>query len=1021
MNIYINDVLIKSEILSVDTPTLDETLETFSFALISNDAPTPFAPMQSVQIVLDNNDTINFILVSDNVDIFSAYPLRYKHSITCVQNTRKLSKYLVRDSVFAQPAYKYKDGYNAGSMQYFNAGGTSGWRNDWRSSNPNASSESLILAKNEKIKNAFIEIDFQYIWAAQATGGTYVYRFQSNAKNILDITDGVTIITAMTGLYFEDLILQYKDSNNVTQQETLAPEDFGMVADWRINKKFECPRIKELADQGANNFEILFQDSAFFNYTSDSGVGGGGSYIVRWSCQIKIIAEVYYYTVYDILNLLDIRYKQINGYGERDSIFTLPTNVSNPELYELLTTTIAPNFTFTQLTMYECVAEVFRLFDAIFTMDENGELGIEYFNNLKNTALDSPKLTGQNAAIGEDKFTNGLVAYYQDAHTEEQFPSNNTFAHLRSGELGVPEADDFNLVTPHPISNIIKVEVLLKRATVIVDTLGISQTYDINYPLDITRYVIEESVWTNLDAGVMTDTDINNRTIKQANTLYFTKGDNKIKCAYSLKPSWGVTYYAFNSMLKCAFIRWLGDNLISSGYQSAVDSPTAPNWLDIQMRVTYTTIVDGKTKVESIVNKYSGETMVDQYNGAVDLNKMGVNMLGLSLKMGEPSLNCAHKICKWNDRIKVGDIYYYNDDLWVANVCSYTFLNGEYLQGKVTFIKNFNALSLRTQLLREKRISNISEALVNKSEDIYTDYVYYSSTSIDETSDSALVQFLAPYLYLSFYNDEAETAYGNVVALLRNIKKSKTYYIPLIKYGFGNTICFEMGFDSSISAGYKTQFLTGSSWFDPNKYFTEACNYTDDDYGFIDTCTVRIRDIESDYEWSTDFPEVPTMPSGNDIFVLSNYNVKKQPNEIFALNYNLTFLPIAHNIDFIGTAFINNNFFTNGRKERKLYIYYSTDQSFKYSVLDQKGEGERVDVVGVNFSVSFADQITITFEHNLIDEDNIYSWAVCDEDGNILFATNTEVDGPSDEKQIFMIITHDRIPNDKLYKGIKIL
>ena len=71
MYIYINDFEhpVKAEILPNNTPTLDETLETFSFALISNTNPLPLAPMQKVKVDFtgDGTDVAFFYIVSDSV------------------------------------------------------------------------------------------------------------------------------------------------------------------------------------------------------------------------------------------------------------------------------------------------------------------------------------------------------------------------------------------------------------------------------------------------------------------------------------------------------------------------------------------------------------------------------------------------------------------------------------------------------------------------------------------------------------------------------------------------------------------------------------------------------------------------------------------------------------------------------------------------------------------------------------------------------------------------------------------
>ena len=103
MKIYINDIEVQALVLNSISSTLDETLDTFSFAIIS-DSETPYAPMQEVKIVDENNETEVFVISVDSVEPLSLHnEEKFKHSITCTEGTRALSKHLVRNSVFAQP------------------------------------------------------------------------------------------------------------------------------------------------------------------------------------------------------------------------------------------------------------------------------------------------------------------------------------------------------------------------------------------------------------------------------------------------------------------------------------------------------------------------------------------------------------------------------------------------------------------------------------------------------------------------------------------------------------------------------------------------------------------------------------------------------------------------------------------------------------------------------------------------------------------------------------------------------
>ena len=397
-------------------------------------------------------------------------------------------------------------------------------------------------------------------------------------------------------------------------------------------------------------------------------------------------------------------------------------------------------------------------------------MSVAYTNNdISKTKLPSAKakFTGRTLALGEDKYTDGLVSYYQDARIKESFPCDDSFAHLRSVEFGVPDAQDHNFIVPHNIDSVIKCEIKttsggfkIKLPTSIwVGGVNVSKIHIIDeVPIDITRFIVEESVWSTLNDGDLTSSDWANKNVKQADSLYYTRGDNKIQVAATFKSSWNITKYVLYETVRMALMR-----LANANDENDVEASNnfKGEWDVVVMRLVYVASVDGVTKIHSTTNKYEGETLVDQANGAVDLNKLGLNILGLSLKLGNPTLNATHKITTWANRIKTGDLYEYtafdpstNEEtttLWVANVVNYTFLSDGRLQGKVSFVQNFNSLALRTQLLREKRFSNISKQLVQKSEEVITDYVYYSSIK-NEDIDSEPIHFKAfiPFAVSSF-------------------------------------------------------------------------------------------------------------------------------------------------------------------------------------------------------------------------------------------------------------------------------
>ena len=1014
MIIRINGQNVKAEILPNNTPTKDETLETFSFALVSSDNPLPIAPMQSVEVIFAVGDVGYFYTVSDSVETYSLKPLRYKHNITCIQNTRELSKHIVRNTVITQPAYLTKSSFNALSMysgEYFHDATTIQWGNPYYPS-LNWASEKLTLdvlnnqpPRNEKIKGIpKLKISFQYV--ANPSGGTS-FNLITNAHTASDILQNATAVQSLT--IANSFQLKYTNSSGTAQTPiTITSQDLWGQNYLDLNKTYDFPIVKQLADQGYNNFEIAFISSDFVTgeYKS-SGVDQPPlpSQVQLYMVQIEIIAETYYYNCYEVLELLQWRQQKRTSTKSLPALFSLPTRQSNQTLYDLFTSTPAPNFIFTQMTMYECVAEVFRVFDAIFTMDDDGVLGIEFFNDLSEGYIDesNQKFTGRNLSIGEDKYINGLVSHYQDARVVETFPNNSEFANLRSVEFGVPDKEDHNFIVPHNIQSVVKVEVLaggFENQDWFAGGNNTGGWASGNIAIDITKWCVTEAVWSTLDRGSMSSDDWKYKRVKQANSIYYQEGDNKLKVAFTFKTSWNITAYCLFNAAQTALLRMSGSTQ-QSDFEP--DHTLQQSWGDIKMRVTYIASVDGVEKIHSLTDKYEGETFVDQSNGAVDLNKLGLNILGLSLKLGNPTLNATHKITTWANRIKVGQLYEYEGSLWVANVVNYTFFNNK-LQGKISFVKNFNQLALRTQLLREKRMSNISKQLTQKSEEVITDYIYFTSNV--PHMDGEDIHFDFDWLYSFLYNTFAPnnvfaadppSKIGDAILykwLDQTSTKTNGVYIPMVKYGAGNTINFEMGFDHPMSAGNQTK--ANVSW-DGNtlEYFTNYVIYTNDK-GFLNETNIAAP-VNPDI-FNSDFPKISCI-RGDYFFSLISYKVHKQPNEILALNYQLAFIPVPgrENLNFVGSEFINNNAFvkdfTNLQRTLRVWLY---KDGKKMSNLDVKAPSDywfEREVLIVEVSEYQSNVVRFLFKITPLDAalaEDVTSWALIDEENNVLLASNAK-------------------------------
>lgn len=1213
---YLDGTEIKVEISPTLVETLDESLDNMTLSLAINQDATPLEPLKHKIQVYDNTTLMNeFLISSDNVELVGVNPARYKHTVSLIQNSQRLTKNLIRNNVFSTSISSFLSSYIFGGAFWFACNRAQNYR---RGLYYSKNTLSLDLSKTH-IEDLYIKPDFLVFYRESFFSFITIDDYYPLARHI---TKRYVVNQDTSANKWSDV---YKNSPSDVDYPTIVFQIGGETKNWKLtdfrnNVPIKVPTeilnwIKTFSSGTLNISanELINTNASGFDWSQDTTVNSPifGKLIFSLEGAVSIDRSVY-----EVIEELIKQYrKDTKLYHDAVDLFKMPDSTHHKDLYDLLTNTSSPNFAFTQASMFDALAEIFRLFDATFRIDKDGYLDIEYFNeratDKKFELIDSLK-AGRSSALGEERYANRLLTYFQNTKVDDKFPNSNNdkaTAYLRSKTLGVPGISDFVFIVPKPIDILNKVYIENNQNLVNVNfdlyddewriqdneyaMQEIMFSSSFTSLIDITSNVVEEEIWSNLPTtGAMTPSTT---TLYKQNTLYYKRGTNYIEISNYYNITDPIA--AFNNkkavidnlFLTVASLKknlgLMGTTQSGSYVPSAKVNPGTTSWQNLKLKVDYIALTDGKLINESINNKYDGEILTNQNNGSIDINKLGLNMVGLSLKLGQPTLTITQSFTSWENRIKKGQWFVQNGETWVANNCSYTLVDNEHVQATIEFVKDFNGLASRIELNREKRLSNISNDLTTKCEENYGEFIYYcdtvspsqageeialkdqflrntlslgfgkklmdanistsynaSSLVIQETLNSSLDltqytkknlirlsgyvgdgvesdnpggnivlwenndqtgksieipisgaakasiylnditrEFEVDYYYLSTidFNQVDPTMYiedgdnlevclivdkgtilgavilddlntsgltgwydpssiilrypendyrieyalltalneDNSIISLEETGQVKNIAVPMVVYGSGNSICFEMSFESPISAG--TQLLnnyTSSIWSDG--WFSRHVLYTNED-GEAPKFTIDF--VKMQEELTRYFPAMKK--SDNNDFLetysfgkLEEFAYYKKPNEIFALNYQLHFLPYVptgKKQTFLSNEYIKNNGFANGLNNKLLHIIYTSEEDeddFEYSILDTKGYGEHTtnfSIPNLQFQDSHKFQIRFDTQLTNAELDKIKTWAIVDERNNIYFASNNTPG--SNGFNITFIFRHHRI------------
>jgi hypothetical protein len=397
-------------------------------------------------------------------------------------------------------------------------------------------------------------------------------------------------------------------------------------------------------------------------------------------------------------SLLDVIYRIINNFPLRalgadgkivDSV--------DSTLQSTLSAIKSPELSLRGMTMREALDRVLSYVNAIsrlridFTTGQK-ILTADYYDTLlnlisTNNVLNTSKnRSGDAYAISGDMTVENATQEYSTIN----YPGDR-WAGVRSID---PVVTDQNLlfILPYPIYEIEQFRIYCK-VNEYSDDLFNNYLGTFEKEVDITGFVIEKTLW---DALPEATTTLQREGKKhKMNTLYYTRGDNKI---YNIGTT--VRFYGFQFIydrvidtLLSLTVRYTNANAIRVKWAAGTIFGFAnqASFMDLLFNTKYRTIINTKVRAhrDSKEDFINTQTPLNQGDNIIELENLGTNARGTINKIGNEDITITNRVSSYSSVYRPGQ--FTTDGYIVTNTDSQIF--NDYIMTTAFLTKNYNGLS----------------------------------------------------------------------------------------------------------------------------------------------------------------------------------------------------------------------------------------------------------------------------------------------------------------------------------------
>lgn len=461
---------------------------------------------------------------------------------------------------------------------------------------------------------------------------------------------------------------------------------------------------------------------------------------------------------------------------------------------------LAPEFSFTNSTLFEALAQVGGYIHAIprLISDTDGTSFYVTFDKLGGSeqAPTMPPVVYQDSVININDWCGTIASPAQNlCNTTDEGGSITELAddyitvRAEDGQVEI-NGDNITIRTSMPMQKLVKLE------------CGYIPNYaDGKTPVgDITAYAYEDAEYSVLSSYWGTA-----YPYSKAWALRWKQGSNVID---------GLTFRPQQSTSTgSAFANTAILNIINAKCGLALKAADFKNngkwYRQLAFRVTYVPIVTARVQAVKPVASEGGETkntlVYNQGANVAETSFYGEKMRGAIARLGQDVEQRTYDITTYSQMPKIGQIL---DGKYIATI------DAEYditrIRITLTLTKNFNQLSEYIGLNSNYRLYDISEKQSVERHIHYADKIYIGSTR-QNSSDSTIIQYVDQMLEKTFFpvlDTTPDIKKVRTVGVLPfsagNAMLDRAVILPVAAFPFGTSLCFNFSFYDNYGAGYQS-------------------------------------------------------------------------------------------------------------------------------------------------------------------------------------------------------------------------